>query len=88
MPTIQDIFKRTGKQATPKEVGITGTVGGMKQMIMDALKKRKKAMPITAPKTLPTFPRAKEPLSPGLRGAWEKKAKEMKDIMKNRKWTY
>jgi hypothetical protein len=64
MPRIpQDFYKQMGKQATPKEVGMAGAVGGimggamgkmggMAKQIIDALKKRKKPMP--------TFPKAPE----------------------------
>jgi len=66
MPSIQDIYRLTEKQTTPKEIGIAGIrggalggamggaigkMGGLAKQIMEALKKRKK---------LPKFPTAPE----------------------------
>jgi len=104
MPRIQDIYNRTGKQVTAKEVGIATIkggalggamrkMGGMGQMIMDALKKRKKLPKFpTAPERRPEppmtkpmpkrFPMPKPTMTP-LKGA-----KELQDLKKQKRWAY
>jgi len=69
-----------------------GALGGMGKTIMDALKKRKKAIP----KAIPTPMR--EPIKPGLKAIWDKKIKEqkgeiklpreMRDLKKQKRWAY
>ena len=101
---MQDIYKQTGKQVSLKEMGIGamtgGALGGMGKIIMEALKKRKKTMPITAPKTMPKPMLTPPGMMPGLRtlerkykeikqGMPERKpAKELQDLKKQKRWAY